>query len=123
MHLARCHRINEVAALPWPANAPPAGMGAVARPAREPQPLVRATGLSRRFTTGGLLQLFSGHAAHAVVAADDVSLGVHAGEVVGLVGESGCGKSPLGRLLLRLIAADSGTVLQQIPEQYGSMAA
>lgn len=43
-------------------------------------------------------------------AVDDVSFDVHKGEVLGLVGESGCGKTTLGRAILRLIDADSGTI-------------
>ena len=46
----------------------------------------------------------------AVVAAEDVSIELHRGERVGLVGESGCGKSSLVRLALGLDAPDAGTV-------------
>ncbi|MCM2265319.1 MAG: ATP-binding cassette domain-containing protein [Desulfuromonadales bacterium] len=46
----------------------------------------------------------------AVRAVDGVSFDLHSGETLGLVGESGCGKSTIARLLLRLIEPDSGSV-------------
>lgn len=45
-----------------------------------------------------------------IKACDDVSLSIHKGKTVGLVGESGCGKTTVGRILLRLIDPDSGDV-------------
>ncbi len=55
----------------------------------------------------GLLRKTVGY----VKAVDDVSLTVGRGETVGLVGESGCGKSTVGRTVLRLIPATSGRVV------------
>lgn len=46
-----------------------------------------------------------------VKAVDDVSFAVRKGECLGLVGESGCGKTTVGRTVLRLIPATSGSVL------------
>jgi oligopeptide/dipeptide ABC transporter ATP-binding protein len=46
-----------------------------------------------------------------VAAVDGVSLSVREGETLGIVGESGCGKTTLGRTILRLVPATSGAVL------------
>ena len=54
----------------------------------------------------GVLQRTAGH----VKAVDGVSFDVAAGKTLGLVGESGCGKTTVGRTILRLIPATSGTV-------------
>ena len=47
----------------------------------------------------GILKKVVGH----VRAVDDVSFKIHEGETLGLVGESGCGKTTLGRCLLRIV--------------------
>jgi oligopeptide/dipeptide ABC transporter ATP-binding protein len=58
-----------------------------------------------------------------LIAVDGVSFTVHEGETVGLVGESGCGKSTIGRCILRLLDLDAGQIrfhgaeIQNLPEQ------
>jgi len=47
------------------------------------------------------------------VALDNVSFEVYKGETLGLVGESGCGKTTLGRTILKLVAAEEGSIFYQ----------
>ncbi|WP_400192758.1 ABC transporter ATP-binding protein [Hymenobacter sp. B81] len=54
---------------------------------------------------------FFGRATEVVRAVDGVSFDINRGETVGLVGESGCGKTTLGRTLLRLVEPTSGRIL------------
>src|SRR5262249_28003983 len=72
-----------------------------------PDVLLEVRNLKRYFPIrGGLLQ----RRVATVQAVDDVSFSVRRGETLGIVGESGCGKSTTARLLLRLLEADSGTI-------------
>jgi oligopeptide transport system ATP-binding protein len=66
------------------------------------QDLIRVKDLSKHFPIGkdGLLK-----------AVDGVTFGIARGEVLGLVGESGCGKTTIGRLILRLLPLTAGEVL------------
>jgi oligopeptide/dipeptide ABC transporter ATP-binding protein len=74
--------------------------------------VLAAVGLTKHFPVkGGFLQ----RAVAKVHAVDGVSLAIHRGETVALVGESGCGKTTLGRLLLRLIEPTNGDVLFNVP--------
>ena len=81
----------------------------LARPAVT-EPLLRAERLVKHFPVrSGLF----GRARGAVQAVDDISFELYPGETLALVGESGCGKSTAGKLLLRLIEPTAGTVYFQ----------
>ena len=71
------------------------------------QPLLQVTGLTKHFPVRG--DLFS--ARKTVRAVDDVSFTVLKGETVGIVGESGCGKSTTARLLMHLMKRDAGDIV------------
>ena len=67
--------------------------------------LLSVRGLRKSYPSGGTLL----HRTRAIVV-DDVSFDVREGEVLGLVGSTGAGKSTLGMLAVRLLDADGGTV-------------
>ncbi|MDP4083266.1 MAG: dipeptide ABC transporter ATP-binding protein [Bacillota bacterium] len=70
--------------------------------------LLEVDGLKKYFPiTDGLFGRKKGE----VKAVDDVSFNVKKGETLGIVGESGCGKSTTGRLLMRLIEASEGKIV------------
>ena len=87
-------------------DAPPT---AVTEPGLEEQPLLRTEGLRVHFpiTEGIIIE----RAVGAVRAVDGVSLDVKRGETLGLVGESGCGKSTFARAVIRLVDATEGRIV------------
>jgi oligopeptide/dipeptide ABC transporter ATP-binding protein len=78
------------------------------QPTDERRPLVSARGLKKYFpiTRGIVFQKHVGD----VRAVDGVDLDIYPGETLGLVGETGCGKSTLARVIMRLYDATAGTI-------------
>lgn len=71
------------------------------------EPLLTVKGLTTRFpVTGGLLRRVVAN----VHASEDISFTINKGQTLSLVGESGCGKSTVGRSLLRLVEPLSGQI-------------
>jgi peptide/nickel transport system ATP-binding protein len=77
---------------------------------RTSAPLLECVELRKTYTlrSGGM---FSGNSGTRVAAVDGVSLKIGCGDCLGLVGESGCGKTTLSKMLLRAVAPDSGRVV------------
>jgi oligopeptide/dipeptide ABC transporter ATP-binding protein len=70
--------------------------------------LIQVQNLVKHFAVrGGLLQRTTAH----VQAVDNVSFSIRKGETLGLVGESGCGKTTVGRTMLRLLEPTAGEVI------------
>ncbi len=82
---------------PWPEGADAAG------------PLLNVKNLRKEFVIRKS-GWFGSSDEDRVVAVDDVSFEIARGECLGLVGESGCGKTTLSKMLMRAISADSGSV-------------
>ncbi len=73
-------------------------------------PLLEVSGLTKRFhpRRGGL---FAAAGARPVLAVDDVSFSIDCGECLGLVGESGCGKTTLAKMIMGALRPDAGEVI------------
>jgi peptide/nickel transport system ATP-binding protein len=105
--LSRCHRHHEIAEgkIVWAA----AETGQHEFSAQKIEPLLSVQHLTKHFSAGGGLRGKPG----TVRAVEDVSFDIYPGETLGLVGESGCGKTTVGRLILRLEEPTSGRILFQ----------
>ncbi|MET7653170.1 MULTISPECIES: dipeptide ABC transporter ATP-binding protein [unclassified Streptomyces] len=93
--------------IPAQADGPKAEGATLTKDAAPGEVLLKVTGLQKHFPIKkGLLQRQVG-AVHAV---DGIDFEVRSGETLGVVGESGCGKSTMGRLITRLLEPTAGKV-------------
>src|ERR1700723_1449117 len=76
-------------------------------PSTEAEAILEARNLRKLYSaaSGAFLQ-----SSHRAVAVDGVGFSLARGETLGIVGESGCGKTTVARMLLRLIEPDSGEI-------------
>ena len=83
------------------------------------EPIIQVQGLTTRFVTK---KTFFGRATHQVHAVEDVSFDIFPGETLGIVGESGCGKSTTGYAMVKLVDAQgdvkfNGQSVLSMPER------
>ncbi len=77
--------------------------------------LLEVKDLKKYFKAGSKIQLFKKpfYEKYYLHAVDHISFSIEKGTTLGLVGESGCGKTTVGRTILRLYEADGGEVLYE----------
>jgi peptide/nickel transport system ATP-binding protein len=116
-HHSACWRADEIAAGTLVGSAPSAARNAsgeiaphAAAPDAAAQPLLAVDHLHKYFTIKAAGASFLSSKTATVKAVDDVSFSIAPGETLGLVGESGCGKTTVGRTILKLEEPTAGTI-------------
>jgi peptide/nickel transport system ATP-binding protein len=109
-HMVACHKIDVMRQGTdiWEAIKP----RSAGHQEKKKEPILEVHSVVKHFPVRmGLLQSLRSKEQPAVRAVDDVSFTVNKGEILGVVGESGCGKTTLARSLLKLIDPTSGNIV------------
>ena len=104
-HLDRCHLSDQSKREIWAGTTPRGSV--LLRMTRGGEPIVELEHVTKHFPVKQGVFARGRARVHAV---EDVTLTVRKGETLGIVGESGCGKSTTARLMLRLLDPTSGTI-------------
>ena len=108
-HEARCHRVDEIFGGSLKVEFPSGG-AAHSQAEIGTKPILEVSGLKKYFGVKAAGAGFFSNEMATVRAVDDVSFSIAKGETLGLVGESGCGKTTVGRVVLRLDEASGGSI-------------
>ncbi|MEL6622236.1 MAG: ABC transporter ATP-binding protein [Pseudomonadota bacterium] len=100
-------------------KAPDRTVSAKVRDGEAASPILELKNLTKTFVAKKGQGWFGGGAEVRVRAVNDVSLSIRAGECLGLVGESGCGKTTLSKLIMRALTPDLGQV--RLADRTGEM--
>ena len=110
-HMVACHRMHE-ADRDESSSSGCENMAEHSRVSPAVAPVVELRDVKKYYALrGGALSSFLGGSERMLHAVDGISLQVRQGEALGLAGESGCGKTTTGKLLLRLVRPTAGQVL------------
>ena len=108
-HRSACWRAEEIAAGTLVSATARGETAAATTSERSGEPLLEVEGLRKYFTVKAAGAGFMSSKTATVKAVDDVSFTIAPGETLGLVGESGCGKTTVGRTILKLEEPTGGT--------------
>ena len=109
-HATACIRADEIAAGTLVQEPAPPGVTATATTEESAEPLLRVEHLHKHFLVPAAGAGVLSSKTVTVKAVDDVSFSIAPGETLGLVGESGCGKTTVGRTVLKLEEPTAGTI-------------
>ncbi len=109
-HATACLRADEIVAGTLVQALPPAKSAATATTTESADPILKSNSLRKYFAVPLSGSGFFSSKIATVKAVDDVSFSIAPGETLGLVGESGCGKTTVGRTVLKLEEPTEGTI-------------